>query len=141
MVSAVGHVGIKGDEKVTGPRIFVNIASYRDPECQWTVKDLFDKAEHPERIFVGICWQCVPIEDDDCFRVETRPKQVRFKKFQAKDSRGVGWARHHSQSLWDGEEFTLQKLVNRSMDKYLKDEEYKKSIVEYDNLHISGSNF
>ena len=27
------------------------------------------------------------------------------------------------------EEFTLQKLVNRSMDKYLKDEEYKKSIV------------
>ena len=39
------------------------------------------------------------------------------------------------------EEFTLQKLVNRSMDKFLRDEEYKKSIVEYDNLHISGSNF
>ncbi len=39
------------------------------------------------------------------------------------------------------EEFTLQKLVNRSMDKYLKDEEYKKSIVEYDYLQISGSNF
>jgi hypothetical protein len=39
------------------------------------------------------------------------------------------------------EEFTLQKLVNRSMDRYLKEEEYKKSIVEYDNLQISGSNF
>ena len=39
------------------------------------------------------------------------------------------------------EEFTLQKLVNRSMDKYLKDEEYKKSIVEYDGLQVSGSNF
>ena len=39
------------------------------------------------------------------------------------------------------EEFTLQKLVNRSMDKYLKDEEYKKSITEYDELQISGSNF
>ena len=39
------------------------------------------------------------------------------------------------------EEFTLQKLVNRSMDKYLRDEEYKKSIVEYDNLQVSGSNF
>ena len=39
------------------------------------------------------------------------------------------------------EEFTLQKLVNRSMDKYLKDEEYKRSIVEYDDLQISGSNF
>jgi len=39
------------------------------------------------------------------------------------------------------EEFTLQKLVNRSMDKYLKEEEYKKSIVEYDKLQVSGSNF
>jgi hypothetical protein len=39
------------------------------------------------------------------------------------------------------EEFTLQKLVNRSMDRYLQEEEYKKSIVEYDNLQISGSNF
>ena len=39
------------------------------------------------------------------------------------------------------EEFTLQKLVNRSMDKYLKDVEYKKSITEYDELQISGSNF
>ena len=39
------------------------------------------------------------------------------------------------------EEFTLQKLVHRSMDKYLTDEEYKKSIVEYDGLQISGSNF
>jgi hypothetical protein len=39
------------------------------------------------------------------------------------------------------EEFTLQKLVNRSMDKFLRDEEYKKSIVEHDDLQISGSNF
>ena len=39
------------------------------------------------------------------------------------------------------EEFTLQKLVNRSMDKYLKDEQYKKSIVEHDDLQISGSRF
>ena len=39
------------------------------------------------------------------------------------------------------EEFTLQKLVNRSMDRYLRDVDYKKSIVEYDNLQVSGSNF
>ena len=39
------------------------------------------------------------------------------------------------------EEFTLQKLVNRSMDRYIKDEDYKESIVEYDDLQISGSNF
>ena len=39
------------------------------------------------------------------------------------------------------EEFTLQKLVNRSMDRYIKEEDYKKSITEYDELQISGSNF
>jgi len=39
------------------------------------------------------------------------------------------------------EEFTLQKLVNRSMDRYLKEEEFKESIVKYDELHASGSNF
>ena len=31
--------------------IFVQIASYRDPELQWTIKDLFDKAKRPENIF------------------------------------------------------------------------------------------
>jgi len=39
------------------------------------------------------------------------------------------------------EEFTLQKLVNRSMDRYIKDEDYKEFIVKYDDLQISGSNF
>lgn len=39
------------------------------------------------------------------------------------------------------EEFTLQKLVNRSMNRYLSDKEYKKSIVEYIGLEASGSNF
>ncbi len=90
------------------PRIFVNIASYRDTECQWTVKDLFDKAAEPDRVFVGICWQFVPGEDDDCFLEQTRPDQCRVAEFHAKDSRGVCWARRHSQKLWQGEEYTLQ---------------------------------
>src|SRR5260221_13345699 len=54
------------------PRIFVSIASYRDTECQWTVKDLFEKARHPERVFAGICWQFIAAEDADCFEVRTR---------------------------------------------------------------------
>ena len=35
--------------------------------------------------------------------------------------------------------FTLQKLVNRSMDLYVKDEGFRKTIVEWDNLKPSGS--
>ncbi len=92
----------------SGERIFVQIASYRDTECQWTVKDLFEKARNPERIFVGICWQTVPEEDQDCFLVETRPEQVRIREFHIKDSKGVGWARNQVQKLWEGEEYTLQ---------------------------------
>ena len=35
----------------------------------------------------------------------------------------------------------LQKLVNRSIHKYLNDEAVKESIETYDKLHLSGSQF
>lgn len=91
------------------PRIFVQIASFRDPECQWTVKDLFEKAAHPERIFVGICWQYNKAEDAHCFAVPyPRPQQVRVIEVDAGESKGVCWARQITQTLWQGEEYTLQ---------------------------------
>ena len=36
---------------------------------------------------------------------------------------------------------TLQKLTNRSVDKFLTDEKFKEEIETYDNLTVSGSNF
>jgi hypothetical protein len=90
------------------PRIFVSIASYRDTECQWTVKDLFEKARHPDRVFAGICWQFIADEDADCFLVRTRPEQCRVVEVDARESRGVCWARSRIQSLWAGEEYFLQ---------------------------------
>ena len=35
--------------------------------------------------------------------------------------------------------FTLQKLVNRSMDMYVHNDEFRKSINEWQNLKPSGS--
>jgi hypothetical protein len=94
---------------MTPPRIFVHIPSYRDRECQWTVKDLFEKARHPERVFVGICWQSLPEEDQDCFLMEPpRPEQVRVLHFHIKEAKGLGWARQHARTLWQGEEYSLQ---------------------------------
>jgi Rps23 Pro-64 3,4-dihydroxylase Tpa1-like proline 4-hydroxylase/peroxiredoxin len=87
--------------------IFINIASYRDPECQWTVKDLFEKANNPDRIFVGICWQFDQEEDKHCFEVVTRPEQVRIMPVDWREAEGVCWARYQTQQLWDGEEYTL----------------------------------
>ena len=37
------------------------------------------------------------------------------------------------------DEFSLQKLVNRSMDLYLLDNNFKSQIHEYKNLKVSGS--
>ncbi len=91
------------------PRIFVQIPSYRDRDCQFTVKDLFEKAEAPDRVYVGICWQFVEEQDGDCF-VEPypRPGQVRVYNVNAFKSKGVCWARSITQKLWRGEELTLQ---------------------------------
>ena len=36
---------------------------------------------------------------------------------------------------------TLQKLTNRSVDKFLNDKNFKEEIETYDNLTASGSNF
>lgn len=91
------------------PKIFVQIASYRDPECQWTVRDLFEKAAHPERISVGICWQFDPQEDAYCFMAPNPyPERTRIIQHHWRDSKGVGWARAQTQKLWQGEEYTLQ---------------------------------
>ena len=36
---------------------------------------------------------------------------------------------------------TLQKLTNRSVDRFLQDKKFREEIETYDNLSISGSNF
>lgn len=89
-------------------RIFIQIPNYRDPECQWTVKDLFDKAKHPSRIFVGICWQLDPEKDQHCVLFPFPKGQVREKWYHYRESQGLGWARAEAQSLWQGEEYSLQ---------------------------------
>lgn len=90
------------------PTIFVSIASYRDPDCRNTVRDLFDKATYPERIVIGICLQIVPGEDEDC-RVSTeRQQQLRLIEIHASESRGACWARSRIQKLWRGEDYYFQ---------------------------------
>lgn len=90
------------------PSIFVSIASYRDPDCQNTVNDLFEKAAFPDRLVMGICLQIVPGEDEDCRIVSGRPEQLRIMEVHASESRGACWARSRIQSLWQGEDYFFQ---------------------------------
>jgi hypothetical protein len=86
-------------------KIFVQIASYRDPELVPTIRDCINKAKYPDRLTFGICWQrdetesLVEFGSDNRFRVIDVPWN---------QSKGLCWARSLIQKLWKGEEYTLQ---------------------------------
>ena len=89
-------------------RIFIQIASYRDPELAPTIESLIKNADFPERLSFGICWQHSPsdyfeIANQKSFRPGFRVVDVPFE-----EARGVCWARSQISDLYDGEEFTLQ---------------------------------
>lgn len=86
-------------------KIFVQIASYRDPQLVPTIVDMIDKAKNPENLVFGICWQYDDTEPVDMF--DNIP-QFRISKHHYTESQGLGWARHITNTLYDGEEFTLQ---------------------------------
>ena len=49
------------------PTIYVSLASYRDPQCHKTIKDMYKKAQYPDRIHVGI-YQQHGEKEDDCLK-------------------------------------------------------------------------
>lgn len=93
-------------------QIFIQIASYRDPQCGPTIRDLLAKAQHPERISFGIClqWRFDDPEETSRCGPESLPDWPRIKidAVNACSSRGTCWARAKCQQLWNGEGFTLQ---------------------------------
>ncbi|KAF8072911.1 hypothetical protein HT031_000571 [Scenedesmus sp. PABB004] len=96
------------------PRIFVSVASFRDPETQWTLRDLFRQAARPERVTVGVVWQVDPDADAHLTRVaggaSTAPfrHQVREARLHWRAAAGPVAARALAAALWGGEEFVLQ---------------------------------
>jgi len=88
--------------------IFVSVASYRDKACNDTVKSLFENADNPENVFVGICQQNNEEEDDDCktgYENNPNVKIIRIPHYEAK---GPTYARWLCATLVDGEEYFLQ---------------------------------
>ena len=52
-------------EKKIDNTIFVQIASYRDPQLLPTLRDMINNADHPENLRIGICWQHSPEDSWD----------------------------------------------------------------------------
>lgn len=87
------------------PRIFIQIAAYRDAELVPTLRDCVERAAEPGRLRFGICWQC---DEGDSLAEFADDSRVRTWRVAWHASRGLGWARSICQRLWRGEEYTLQ---------------------------------
>eukprot|EP00775_Hariotina_reticulata_P013751 gene13751-13870_t len=59
--------------------IFVSIAAFRDEECQWTLRDMFLKAAHPDRVTAGVVWQVDPEGDAAFVRMAGGQKTADFQ--------------------------------------------------------------
>ncbi len=104
--------------------VYISVASYRDPECQPTVDDIFLRAEYPERLRVAIVEQRVEGEDDDIIPFcgkpikpcEEDPEQPMCKYADQVDvfvvpailSVGPVFARHLANRMYRGEYFAMQ---------------------------------
>ena len=89
-------------------KIFIQIASYRDPELVPTIKDCISNAKHPENLVFSISWQ--HSKDDIWDNLDEFKDDPRFKIIDIDylDSRGACWARNLLQLNYDNEDYTLQ---------------------------------
>jgi hypothetical protein len=86
--------------------IFVQIASYRDPELVPTLLDLLEKAKRPERISIGVVNQYAGDDFDD--NLKKVKNKIRLLEIYYKESKGTCWARNLTQRLYLGEDYSLQ---------------------------------
>jgi UDP-GlcNAc:polypeptide alpha-N-acetylglucosaminyltransferase len=117
---------------LTSGTIFVSIASFRDAECSATLVDLFAKAEHPERIFVGVVEQfdvetdlrCIPRRFVECrdrgFSMSDMSRavrkqlslfcayhNVRYRQLHPWESKGPTYGRYVAASMYQGERYFM----------------------------------
>ena len=97
----------KGKKK-NNSTIFVQIASYRDPQLLPTLKDMLEKADHPENLRIGIAWQHNKADDWDNLNEYQNDDRFRIIDIDYLESKGVCWARNAVQQLYNDETYTLQ---------------------------------
>lgn len=88
--------------------IFVQIASYRDPELLPTIRDCLANAKRPQNLHFCIAWQH---DDNDLWdNLDEFKNDSRFRilDINYKDAKGVCWARNKLQRYYNGETYTLQ---------------------------------
>lgn len=93
--------------------IFVSIAAYRDSELGPTLRSLFESAQHPKRVVVGVVLQLDETVDqailDNLPTTEWwMTSNVNIMRIRARHARGPCYARELCQKLYDDEDYVLQ---------------------------------
>ena len=89
-------------------KIFVQIASYRDPQLIPTLESMIDNAKYPKNLRIGICRQYHPDDKFDLLDKYKDDNRFRVVDVLYSESKGVCWARNQVQQLYGGEDYTLQ---------------------------------
>ena len=86
-------------------KIFISIASYRDPELLPTIKDLIANAKNPQNLVFSIAWQ--HSSEDVWDNLDEFKDDPRFKivDIDYKESKGACWARSILQQNYNGEDY------------------------------------
>ncbi|NOG32667.1 hypothetical protein HLB35_14515 [Halomonas sp. TBZ9] len=91
--------------KAAGNRhLFVSIAAFCDPFLRFTIESLFAQASEPEKLFLGIVDQSHESQQA-WISTLTHANQIRYLHIDPLHSKGVSWARHLAQTLYDDEKY------------------------------------
>ena len=89
-------------------KIFIQIASYRDPQLIPTIKSALENAKRPENLVFGIARQFHPDDKFDDLSDYKNDDRFRVLDIRYEESRGACWARNQIQQLYNKEQYTLQ---------------------------------
>jgi len=89
-------------------KIFIQIASYRDPQLVPTIKDCIKNAKKPENLVFSIAWQRSKEDEWDNLDEFSNDKRFKIIDINYEDSKGACWARNQLQQQYNGEEYTIQ---------------------------------
>jgi len=106
-------------------KIFVQIASYRDPQLIPTIQSMIENAKSPKNLRFGIARQFHPEDGFDNLSEYEKDKRFRILNIPYTESRGVCWARNLTQQLYKEEEYTLQ------IDSHMRfEKDWDKSLID-----------
>jgi glycosyltransferase involved in cell wall biosynthesis len=89
-------------------KIFIQAASYRDPQLIPTIESALDNASHPENLVFAIARQYNPDDKFDDLSKYENDDRFRILNILYTEANGACWARNQIQQLYQDEEYTLQ---------------------------------